>query len=50
MKMNIPDIAENYIILSKSETEIEEIISKIQYILRKLVDIFLRQGVPYYSQ
>jgi hypothetical protein len=44
MKMNIPDIAENYIILSKSETEIEEIISKIQYVLRKLVDIFPING------
>ena len=40
VKMNIPDIAENYIILSKSQTEIREIISKIQYALRKLVDIF----------
>jgi len=44
VKMNIPDIAENYIILSKSETEIKEIISKIQYELRKLVDIFPSNG------
>ncbi|MEJ2223216.1 MAG: hypothetical protein P8X80_20740 [Desulfobacterales bacterium] len=44
VRMNIPDIAENYIILSKSETEIKEIISKIQYVLRKLADIFPRNG------
>jgi hypothetical protein len=44
VKMNIPDIAENYIILSKSETEIKEIISKIQYELRKLVDIVPNNG------
>lgn len=42
--MNIPHIAENYIILSKSETEIKEIISKIQYELRKLVEIFPNNG------
>jgi hypothetical protein len=44
VKMNIPDIAENYIVLSKSETEIKEIISKIPYVLRKLVDIFPNKG------
>jgi hypothetical protein len=44
VKMIIPDIAENYIVLSKSTTEIKKIISKIQYELRKLVDIFPRNG------
>lgn len=44
VKMNLPDIAENYIILSKSEAEIKEIISKIQYVLRNLVDIFPSNG------
>jgi len=44
VKMIIPEIAENYIVLSKSETEIKEIISKIQYVLRKLVDIFPSKG------
>ena len=38
--INIPDFAENYIVLSKSESEIKEIISRIHYVLRKLVDIF----------
>jgi hypothetical protein len=44
VKMNIPDIAENYIVLSKSEAEVREIISKIHYVLRKLVDIFPNKG------
>ena len=44
VKMIIPDIAENYSILSKSAPEIRKIISKIQYELRKLVDIFPRNG------
>ena len=44
VRMNLLDIAENYIILSKSEAEIKEIISKIQHVLRNLVDIFPSNG------
>jgi|GEM_PF-6262186 len=44
VKLNIPDIAENFIVLSKSETEIKEIISRIQYELRKFVYIFPSNG------
>ena len=44
IELNISDIAENYIILSKSEAEIKEIISKTQYELRKIVDIFPNNG------
>jgi hypothetical protein len=44
VQINIPDFAENYIVLSKSESEIKEIISKIHYVLRKLVDIFPNKG------
>jgi hypothetical protein len=40
VKINIPDIAENYIVLSKSESEVKEIISKIHRVLKKIVDIF----------
>jgi len=44
VKINNPGIAENYIVLSKSETEIKEIISKIHYVLRKLVGIISSKG------
>jgi hypothetical protein len=44
VKMNVPDIAENYIVLSKSESEIKKIISRILYELRKLVDILPNKG------
>jgi hypothetical protein len=42
--INNPDIAENYIVLSKSESEVREIISKIHYVLKKFVDIFPQKG------
>ena len=44
VKMNNPNITENYIVLSKSESEVREMISKIHYVLRKLVDIFPQKG------
>lgn len=44
VQIKTPDVAENYIVLSKSESEIKEIISKIHYVLRKLVDIFPNKG------
>jgi hypothetical protein len=44
VKMNIPDIAENYLVLSKSESEVRGIISRIHYVLRKLVEVFPNRG------
>jgi len=44
VQINIPDFAENYIVLSKSESEIKEIISRIHRVLRELVDIFPNKG------
>jgi hypothetical protein len=40
VRMNDPDIAENYIVLSKSESEVREIMSQIHYVLKKIVEIF----------